>query len=317
MALTYQQYAGNNIDTTQIARNGDIKLYYLDQPIDILRELDPEQALNLVSDLVDNSTRALNFDPESLGALRLSHLDKDVYNNMVPTSRYDKHVYNRTKNELAAMESKLYRPGRSDIKLLPRKIQDINDRLYVSGQSGSGKSTFCANYALEYQREFPGNKVFLFSIKNYDPVFDNNVPNLIRVPLDRKLLDINDITQYSDSLMIFDDFERVSDPHIKKAILRLKDNVFQLGRANNIYICSIQHKSLGGQKSIVDLQESNILVIFPKHNLGEAKKILTNYCSYDRCQIDRILDNDTRNERWLVIIKPNIIIAKNFIKIID
>jgi hypothetical protein len=330
MALTYANYAGNKSikDTQQIARNGNIKLYYIDDEIDLLRDVEPDYAIKMVSDLVDQAANDLNL--LNINSKKLNDLDCDIYNKSCPTRRIDKKLFNDVKDKIAAKESKFYYPKNGNIRLIPRLDSGQTDRLYISGQSGSGKSTFCSNYALEYQKEFPGNRVFLLSYKPFDPAFDDVIPNLIRPKLNRQFVNdvygnpnsnIDDyfcpIDKFRDSLVIFDDFECIPDQFILKSILHLKDLILQMGRAYNIYVCSVQHKSLGGSKSTVDLCESNILVCFPRTNLSECIKTFDRYCSFTKDQLDRVFDERTKKQRFLVLIKPNIIITPNFIKIID
>ncbi len=322
MALSYQKIAGHSSinDGIQIARDGDIKLYYIDQPIDLLREHDQDTAMYMVSDIVDDVVKDMMIF--GLGTGKLNTIDCDIMSKSCPTNRIQRRIFNDVKNRIAAMESKIYYPQNGNISILPRKLEGQNNRIYVSGSSGSGKSFWRSRYALNYLSEYPNNRIFLFSRKTFDPVFDDVISNIIRVPLDRKfVMDVEQnpefISNFHDSLLIFDDFEGIHDKDIKRSIMQFKDSAFQLGRQYNIDIISVQHKSLGGAKSIVDLCESNILVCFPKMNLGECLRMINKYCSYSKDQMERIFDDDMKRERWLCIIRPNIAITEHFIKIID
>lgn len=330
MALTYQQYSGNKKieDTVQIARNGETPIYYTDEEIDILREIELENAMDMVGDLVDEAAEDLQI--HNVGTNKLNDLDMDIYSKTCPKGRKEKRIYNEVKNKLAARESKLYYPRGAKIQVVPMRVKNQRNAAYVSGQSGSGKSWWAAHYAKEYQRDNPGNAVYLLSRKPVDPSFDDNVEGLIRIKLDRHFINgikrsvadeysenTDPLERFSDSLIIFDDFEQIMDPAIKKAVLEFKNSVFQLGRQHNIDIVSIQHKSLGGQKSITDIGESNMLVCFPRKNLGETRKLLVHYCCYQKEELERILDEETRKERWMCIIRPNILITEKYIKVLD
>lgn len=327
MALTYQSYNGRHnriTDSVQIAKDGDLKLYYIDEPIDILREQDPDIALDLVSELVDETTKDLQA--LNLGTKKLNDLDMDIYSKSCPTNKITRRIFNNVKDKLAAMESKLYYPRNGKISVIPRIIENQRNTIYIYGPSGAGKSYWCSKYAKNYQTEFPGNRVFLLSRKAYDPAFDNVIVDLIRIPLNRKFVtdiqqekdeETDPIARFHDSLLIFDDFEGIDDPTIKKAVLHLKDTSFQLGRQYRIDVCSIQHKGLGGNKSLVDLCEANMLVGFPKMNLGETMRLLQRYCSFNKEQMERIFNEDMKKERWCCVIRPNIIVTEHFIKIID
>jgi len=317
MALTYSSnYTGRSGEakTTQIARNGPVMLYYTDEPMNYLKQFPPEIALHKVSNLVDDTVMTSCI--EGMGAKQLLDIDRSVYNKLYPNSKFSKKLYNDVHERLLALNSKIYKPKYADIKLVPRKVRGQVDRTYISGSSGAGKSTWCANYALEYQREYPGNKVFLISVKEEDPAFDKVVPDLIRVPIERSIVGCG-LHNFENSLVIFDDFEMIDDPTLLKAVMKLKNDILKLGRSKHISCCSIQHKSLGGKQSTTDLNECNILVLFPDADLGECIKVLDRYCSLTKEQIDRIIsDEDTISQRWIAIIKPKILVCKDFIKII-
>lgn len=324
MALTYAQYTLPNDDSVQIATDGNKKIYYVDHNIDLLKEYNPDEALGLVTDLVDDTVedlRLLNMNPKIL-----NDVDFDIMNKSCPTDKKRSKIYNIVKDRLSGMESKIYKPINGHIMFVPIKKEGQNNRLYINGQSGSGKSVLCGRYALKYQEQNPGNEVYLFSRKMHDPAYDNVIPGLIRVPLNRQFIGLtqrpdegqNDpLERFANSLMIFDDIESIQNPDILNAVINFKNSAFQLGRQYNIDICSIQHKGLGGKKSIVDLVEANVIVCFPKKNLGETTKILKNYCLYNKHEMDRILDEDMKNERWMCVIRPNIIICENFIKVLN
>jgi hypothetical protein len=40
--------------------------------------------------------------------------------------------------------------------------------LYIAGQSGWGKTWFCKEYLLEYQKIFPKNEIYMFSTVSDD-----------------------------------------------------------------------------------------------------------------------------------------------------
>jgi len=326
MALTYSQYAGHNKihDSVQIARNGNIKIYYIDSPMDILKEHDPDDAMDIISNLVDEATNDLQF--MNIGTKKLMDLDSDILTNSCPVNRQQRRIFHEVKNKLAVGENKFYHCPDGTLLVVPPIQDGQRNAVYISGPSGVGKSSWCSQYARQYQIENPGNRIFLFSRKTYDPAFDGVIDGLIRVPLDRKFItdtqqvpgsDIDPLASYNNSLIIFDDFESIADPIIKKAVLLFKDAVFTLGRQHKIDICSIQHKSLGGAKSMVDLCESNVLVCFPRKSLGECMRMLSRYCHYSKYQLEQIFDDKSKLERWMCIIRPNFIITQHYIKVID
>ncbi len=324
MSLSFSRIAGNNgiEDCFQIAKDGPQKIYYCDQPIDILKEHDEDTAEDLVTNLVDDVVTKLRL--YNLTTKKLIDVDSDIMAKDCPRDRHAKRVFAGVKDELGKMESKYYE-SQHPLQVIPRKIPQQRDAYYIFGPSGSGKSTWASKYARAYQLENPGNRVFIFSRKEFDPVFDGVVPNIIRVVLDRNFIrdhqrrpgEEDPIAQYDNSLVIFDDFLKLDDVSIRKAAEQLKNSLYELGRQYGIDICSVQHKGLGGAKSIIELAESTGIVCFPKINMGESARLIQKYLSFDKDQMLRIFDEAAKKERWLCFIRPNIIISEHYIKVID
>lgn len=320
MSLSFSRIAGHHQidDGIQIAQDGDLKIFYIDQDIDLLREYDQDTSEEIVTHLVDEAQDQLSL--LNLNTKTLIDIDCDVISKQLPVNRYAKRIYANVKDRLASMEAKYYE-SRNILSLLPRKIPGQRDALYIFGMSGCGKSTIASKFAEKYQLESPGNHVYIFSRKLSDPVFDSN-PNLniTRVLLDRSFVKESQkpdiVDRYSNSLCIFDDFLKIDDVSIKKAALHMKNSLYELGRSYNIDIISIQHKGLGGSNSMVELTESTAIIIFPKMNLGESKRLIEKYLCFEKDQMLRIFDDRGRKERWMCIIRPNIIITENYIKIV-
>ena len=323
MSLSYSSIAGvePSSDHYQVARDGEFTIYYNDEPIDILREHEPEVTEELVTDLVDNVVEGLRMF--NLTTRKLIDVDADIMAKEPPKDRYGKRIYSAVKDQLAARESKIFR-GRFGIHVIPRLIPGQTDRYYIFAQSGSGKSTWASRYAQDWLIYHPGGNIFIFSRKEFDPVFDGVIPNLTRVVLDRNFVrehsqksgEKDPIRQYENALVIFDDFLKIEDQTIRKAAEHLKNSIYELGRQYNTDIISIQHKGLGGMKSIIELCESTAIVCFPRMNLNESIKVATKL-DFSKEQLNRIFDEETKLERWLAIIRPNIIVTEHLVKIID
>jgi hypothetical protein len=324
MSLSFSRMAGDSRynPSVQIAKDGDHKIYYIDDPIDALREFNDEQAEDMVSELVDETACKLRIN--CLSTKKLIDVDSDIMAKEPPRDRYAKRIFAGVKDQLAVMEHKLHK-AQNPLRVIPRKVEGQRDGYYIFGPSGCGKSTWVSKFAKEYKIENVGNRVFIFSRKEYDPVFDRDIPGIIRVLLDRNFIrdqqrrpgGEDPIMSYSDSLCIFDDFLKLEDPAIKKAAEHLKNSLYELGRQYNIDICSVQHKGLGGQKSIIELAESTGIVCFPRINLGESERLVAKHLCFSKDQMMRIFDEEGKKERWLTIIRPNIVITEKYIKIID
>lgn len=310
-------------DGHQLALDGSIKVYYNMQPINLLEEHDIDTAEEIVTSEVDNEVSDLGVS--SLSTKKLIDLDNDVIANEVPSDRISKRVYASVKDKIGARESKYIHSRYGFIQPIPRKRHDQTETIFMSGSKGSGKSTAAARYALNYQAEYPGNKVFLISRKDFDPAYDNVIPDLIRIKLDRNFIRTHmqrkgmadPIKAYSNSLVIFDDFMKIEDPTLRNAIIKMKNSLFELGRQYDTQLISIQHKALGGNDTKTELCESNNIVIFPRENIRECKEVLKKYLCFSHDDMRRIFDREGKEQRWMWIVRPNIIITEDYIKIID
>ncbi len=300
----------------------NMKIFYVADSVELRQEAEIGDVAETIGKMIDEATK--KFRIFGLNNKKLIEIERDILAQQPPTDRYSRRIYSEVIERFGALESKFYRvPPRCTLEVYPRGIPSQVDRLFVAGPSGSGKSTFASMYALNYQRMYPGNRVFIFSRKESDPVLDGRVPGLIRVKLDRQFASSysrttgdEPLTEYGDSLLIFDDYEMISDPTIAQAMEHLKNSALELGRAKGISTISIRHKLLSGAKSKVEFIEATHYVIFPASNLGECMKVLKGYCHYSSEQIQRIFDDEGKTQRWMCIVRPDIIITSSYIKII-
>ena len=101
-------------------------------------------------------------------------------------------------------------------------IQQLPDKetersiLYITGPSGSGKSYYTRNYILEYKKLFPKNNIYIFSSLDSDETLDK-IPKIKRVKFTEKFLLYDfKITDFKDSLVIFDDVDAETNKFKKK-----------------------------------------------------------------------------------------------------
>jgi len=326
--LSYSNSSNNS--GYPIARDGPTTIYYHDNPIDYIKEIkeaNPDDVSEVISEIVDDITDKLGIC--SITTKQLIDVDNDIIANELPTNRHNKRIFSKAKDELGKLESKYYAAQNDKIIPVPSMIEDQTEKFYIAGSNGSGKSYWAKLFALEYLASNPGNKIFLISRKKFDKSIDPDIPDIIRIKLDRNFIkqfsksnNTNDgdddiLNMFSNSLVIFDDYCKIDDKDLVKSIDHLKNTLLELGRQYGTSVISIQHKSLGGMKSTTEFVESSAIVCFPIKNEGETRKVLKNHLMFTNEEIKRILDEEGRRERWLCILKPNIIITENYIKIID
>jgi len=189
-------------------------------------------------------------------------------------------------------------------------------KCFVSGMSGSGKSTWIANYAMNYKKLFPKNRVFVISRHDEDEVIDR-IKGVKRLILDDDLLDAEiDIKDLSDSLVIMDDIDTIPDKKIQKLVANLRDDLLENARHYSIYMCCVSHQILNYKHTRHLILESDAIVFFPRSGGYQIKRFLKEYGGLDRHKIDMIMKLPSR---WCMLNKntyPNTLISENDIYIL-
>ena len=187
----------------------------------------------------------------------------------------------------------------SKLQILPQIDENIGQRVYVSGPTGSGKSTWTSKYAVEYKKLFPKNPIFLFSKLTEDKSLYYVKPT--RIKMDEELLkNPIDINELHDALVIFDDDSCVKDKRIVEKLHNLKEDCLKAGRHQHLYMICTEHKSLGGKKTIQMFTDSDLLVVFPGADSNEVTKVLRIYGGLNKDQIKSVFNSKSR---WCAVRK--------------
>lgn len=217
--------------------------------------------------------------------------------------------------------------GTSKLKIMDKKqyffpavhdwnIDKMNDRIYITGKSGSGKSYhFIRPYIQEYHRFYPKNDIYLFSSKLEDPALDD-LKYLKRVEIDEDMLENPvDLRQLKNSLLVFDDIEDFSDKKLTKEVLRLLEEVLRNGRSMNIFTLYTNHQPTNYKSTRLMLHESTGIVIFPKSKVGgkhDYDYLLEKYVPLSKVN-KNIIQNADSKFVFITKTNPNIIISDKYI----
>jgi energy-coupling factor transporter ATP-binding protein EcfA2 len=164
-----------------------------------------------------------------------------------------------------------------------------NDVIVISGKKGSGKTDLAKFMAYVYHEKFPKNRVIIFSgIKD----LYNDLPWAIKVDLKEvekeeekyrsDFSGIPDASEFHDSLVIFDDTEKMPNVKIEKMMFQLANMLAQNGRNFSTNVICILHQLNKGLQSSTILREADTFIIFPRsydmntfntlvHHLGFSK----------------------------------------------
>lgn len=172
------------------------------------------------------------------------------------------------------------------------------DRIYITGETGCGKSTYICNYCIAYHKQYPKARIFLFSGKTEDPVLDD-LGYVERLAVDpaagtgHEFYNVDWFAeQSSPSLVIFDD---VQDSPIKGAVkewAKIRDEIMRNGRSKGIFSVFVNHNPCDYHATRNQIFEANKIVTFPRQ-CGKG--------AYDRLYVDKL----KLNQEIMAYIKSN------------
>ena len=179
-----------------------------------------------------------------------------------------------------------------DVELHPI-IEQPTYRIFISGLSGSGKSTYIANF-LKHNKP---KHIFLMSpVYNY-PAFKKLKPDPVHLNLAtysqefEKEFEIEDFPE--GSVVILDDVDTSNEAAMYQ---RAKVQLLERGRHLSVSTIVVSHVALAGstRHAISQLLECEFYVIFPRSNKAHAEKLLKRYVGLGQEKCDLVLGTDSR-----------------------
>ena len=168
--------------------------------------------------------------------------------------------------------------------------------LYITGQSGSGKSYYTKDYAQTYQKMYPKNEVYLISAVQDVSTIDK-IKKLRKIDIFKPVfLEVDvPLEEFKDSLVIFDDVDSISNKTLKKKVWQIMSDILTMGRHYNISAIITYHVATAGNETKLILNESQSITIFPSASGGRTLRyLLDQYLGLDKKQIERIKKLDSR-----------------------
>lgn len=184
-------------------------------------------------------------------------------------------------------------------------IPDLNqsrDCIYISGNSGCGKTYFAKQFAKKYKQLYNNREVFLFCRKDDDISLDDIKPT--RILINDEFMEPDTKFNYKvfkNSLVIFDDIENIGNKEEKKKILNIAEQILNMGRSLNISIIMISHILMNNKTTKAILSECNKVVLFPYSGSHyHYIEYLNRYIGLSRKHAKKLL---SENSRWMVIFR--------------
>jgi chromosomal replication initiation ATPase DnaA len=173
---------------------------------------------------------------------------------------------------------------------------------YLYGASGSGKSYIARDIAEGYHLLNPKNGVFLISKLQEDDTLDK-AKFIKRVNPETFKEEKPDVTEFSDSLVIIDDYEgwESSDKSLYNIIISLINDIASMGRHHKINLIVCNHNHTNYRATRLLLNEATGIIIYPQSSGDNALKyLLTSYVGLTKAQINEI---KKARSRWVFVHK--------------
>lgn len=171
---------------------------------------------------------------------------------------------------------------------------------YITGKSGSGKSTFINRMLLYYKKKRPTSNIYLFSAKDEDESLSEEL-NIKRININESLIE-DPITIYEfekNDVIIFDDHDNLPKK-IKLAVVHTLNQILEIGRSYHLNCIVTNHLPTGGNDTKKIINEAHAIIYFPHfiNNKG-AQYLLNKYQGLTKEEISKIKRN---SKRWAVIL---------------
>lgn len=172
--------------------------------------------------------------------------------------------------------------------------------LYITGASGSGKSTYTANYIKQYRKLYKKNEVYVFSALPEDESLDVISPK--RIKIDKSLVeDPLTVDIFENSLVVFDDIDVISDKKIREEVYKILNQILETGRHYKVSCVITNHLPTAGKDTRRVLNECHSITYFPHSGSKRGiNYLLEEYIGMDKEDIKKI---KKMKSRWATIYK--------------
>ena len=101
-------------------------------------------------------------------------------------------------------------------------------------------------------------------------------------------------------LIIFDDIDSISSKKLSNAVEMLRDQLLKNARKYRVSVISTSHEGCEGRKTKAVLNESKVIVSFPRNFSRSQKYLYENYLGLEKVAIEKIKQSKSR---WCAYVK--------------
>jgi hypothetical protein len=190
-------------------------------------------------------------------------------------------------------------PEESKFQIIP-DYEKERDILYITGASGSGKTTFTAGYIKEYKKTFKKNEIYVFSALKEDETLDKL--GVKRIKIDNNLIeDPLTIDDFKNSLVIFDDIDVIGEKKLREAVYKVLNSILETGRHTKTSCVNTNHLPTNKGETRRILNEAHAVVYFPHSgSVRGINYLLMDYVGLTKKDIQEIKG---MKSRWCCIFK--------------
>lgn len=199
-------------------------------------------------------------------------LVKALKQKMEPLDDYLVDKYHNISTKLNDRVNKEFELSTGEFVPIPDKE---TERVFIAGKTGSGKSKLTKKYAENYAKMFPNRKTYIFTKHEDEKAYQELTYTEIHQK-DEVMNNPIDITILKDSLVIFDDCDKIQDKKLLKAFEALISDIIANGRKYNIHIVILGHQLMDYKHTRDILNELNRIIFFnntSKHHINRYLKI--------------------------------------------
>jgi len=218
--------------------------------------------------------------------------------------------HNNEDNKIEGMPTftELKLPSDATFQPVPNTKSE-RDCHYITGASGSGKSTWTKKFVKEYLKTHNNqNPVYLFSRKKEDENLDDVKPQRIKIG-DNLIQDPLKMEDFKNSLVLFDDTDIIKPKILRDIVDHIRDEILQGGRSIGVSSVITNHNFTGRELKTV-LNECHTITVFPANYNRGMKYLLEDYLGLDKKNIKKIRNAPSR---WITVFKnfPVVLLSEN------
>lgn len=159
-------------------------------------------------------------------------------------------------------------PDENCFQVLPDCDKDKRSIYYIAGASGSGKSYIARTIADNYKKLYPNRQIYVISKLDKDETLDAMKEPPVRIQYEALVENPIDINAFSNSLVIFDDYDTI-EGKAGEAVHSLINDIAIMGRKHHdgqgcISMLCLTHHITNYKKTRLILNEASHFVVYPQ-----------------------------------------------------